>query len=312
MGLFKQTSTISTAMVTDLTDEENRKPAVGQLRTAITGGFFAGQFAGATLSAYHEGLPCGCAVALYGVCAVVAAANLGSDRGTAKAGVGSDNNDARVTRSKSIAITAHGGGFNSQVVPTKAGVLATFMKLLAEPGIAGLLAVMVLHLITETMLRSMASVYELSRFGLSQSELGFLGAYKTALSVISPVLSSTALAAVPDRTILLGAALGSAAGWLVDHVGNVGILLYAGCSVPLCAFSGACWRLAMQTLLTKTIPPADIGAGLGVVDVLSSASGILGPVLGGFFIGTFGITPHDLRCARSHPSISLSLVAWEF
>ena len=54
----------------------------------------------------------------------------------------------------------------------------------------------------------MGSYYELGRFNLTQEELGYLSAFKTALAVAAPWAGAMALARLPRRATLL-----LAAGW---------------------------------------------------------------------------------------------------
>ena len=54
VGLCKQTMTLGTAIVTDLTEPAERPVALGQLRTATTFAWTVGQFVGGWLAPHNS------------------------------------------------------------------------------------------------------------------------------------------------------------------------------------------------------------------------------------------------------------------
>ena len=71
VGLCKQTMTLATCIVTDLTEPAERPVALGQLRTATTFAWTVGQFVGGWLAEYHQSLPAAVAVAQYALAALI-------------------------------------------------------------------------------------------------------------------------------------------------------------------------------------------------------------------------------------------------
>ena len=69
VGLCKQTMTLATALLTDITSPEDRPLALGQLRTATTLAWTIGQLAGGHLAEHSQQLPAVVAVCQYVVAA---------------------------------------------------------------------------------------------------------------------------------------------------------------------------------------------------------------------------------------------------
>ncbi|CAN0508243.1 unnamed protein product, partial [Scytosiphon promiscuus] len=59
--------------------------------------------------------------------------------------------------------------------------------------------------------------------------------------------------------------------------------------VPLSTVANSALQACLQSILTQRIPLEDLGAALGVLNVLSSASGVLAPLYGGEIIGYLGV-----------------------
>lgn len=59
--------------------------------------------------------------------------------------------------------------------------------------------------------------------------------------------------------------------------------------VPASTVANSALQACLQSILTQRIPLEDLGAALGVLNVLSSASGVLAPLYGGELVGYLGI-----------------------
>ena len=71
VGLCKQTMTLATALLTDITSSEDRPLALGQLRTATTLAWTLGQLVGGHLAEHSQQLPAVVAVCQYVVAAII-------------------------------------------------------------------------------------------------------------------------------------------------------------------------------------------------------------------------------------------------
>ncbi|CAN0463365.1 unnamed protein product, partial [Hapterophycus canaliculatus] len=71
--------------------------------------------------------------------------------------------------------------------------------------------------------------------------------------------------------------------------GLVGFRAYLVLLVPASTVANGTLQACLQSILTQRIPLEDLGAALGVLNVVSSASGVLAPLYGGRIIGSLGI-----------------------
>jgi MFS family permease len=188
VGLCKQTMTLATALLTDITSPADRPVALGQLRTATTLAWTLGQFVGGHLAEHSQALPAVVAVCQYVVAAfitwcfldtggdrappaaaVVAAAALPRSRRTRASGRSPSRSPSPSRRGSKKPASG------SASVPSSTGpsVWATAEKLASASGVGRLFALMAAQRLVARGLGAMGAFYELDRFGLSASELGY-------------------------------------------------------------------------------------------------------------------------------------------
>lgn len=255
VGLCKQTMTLATALLTDITSPEDRPLALGQLRTATTLAWTIGQLAGGHLAEHSQQLP-----AVVAVCQYVVAAGITwffLDTGTVGIASGNSHAAADAPRTATAGNRAH------------SSVWVTAEKLMRVQELRLLFFLMGLQRLVTRGLGAMGAFYELDRFGLSPSELGNLSAFKTALSLIAPLLvglflrgektNEPAFIHMAVWAIMLANAIEA---W----TGPEAFWAYALVSVPIKSVAGSCWGVAIKSLFTKALTrhaSEGVGAALG-------------------------------------------------
>lgn len=68
-----------------------------------------------------------------------------------------------------------------------------------------------------------------------------------------------------------------------------GLVGYLCLVVPLRVVANAALGACLQSIFTKRVPQSDLGAALGALNVLLSASGVVGPLYGGKIMGSLGV-----------------------
>lgn len=69
----------------------------------------------------------------------------------------------------------------------------------------------------------------------------------------------------------------------------VGLVGYLCLVVPLRGVANAALGACLQSIFTQRVPHSDLGAALGALNVLLSASGVVGPLYGGKIMGSLGV-----------------------
>ena len=68
-----------------------------------------------------------------------------------------------------------------------------------------------------------------------------------------------------------------------------GLWGYLAFLVPARAIANAAVSACLQSMFTQRVPQSDLGAALGTLNVLLSASGVVGPLYGGKLMGVLGV-----------------------
>lgn len=68
-----------------------------------------------------------------------------------------------------------------------------------------------------------------------------------------------------------------------------GLWGFVGFVVPATVVGNSVLSACAQSIFTQRVPKSDLGAALGTMNVLISASGVVGPVYGAFLVGRVGL-----------------------
>lgn len=79
----------------------------------------------------------------------------------------------------------------------------------------------------------------------------------------------------------------------------VGFRAYLAFVVPASVVANSLLGACLQSIFTQRVPQSDLGAALGTLNVLLSASGVVGPLYGGKIMGTLGVLMRPaVNCAH--------------
>lgn len=81
--------------------------------------------------------------------------------------------------------------------------------------------------------------------------------------------------------------------------------------IPVRALANASLMACMQSIFTQRAPQSDLGAALGALNVLQSASGVVGPLYGARLVGTWGILARPTLTAIHYAGFCLLWWAME-
>jgi MFS family permease len=276
VGLCKQTMTLATALLTDITSPEDRPLALGQLRTATTLAWTIGQVVGGHLAEHSQQLPAVVAVCQYVVAAVITWFFLDT-QGVVKTANGnlSSNDQAaavefRVPRKPKRGRThRHSRSPAPSAAVETPSLWVTAEKLMRAQSLRQLFMLMGLQRLVTRGLGAMGAFYELDRFGLSPAELGNLSAFKTALSLIAPLLVGVLLRGEKNsEPVVIHIAVWAImlANTIEAWTGPEAFWAYVFVSIPIKSIAGTCWGVAIKSLFTKALTrhaSEDVGAALG-------------------------------------------------
>ena len=68
-----------------------------------------------------------------------------------------------------------------------------------------------------------------------------------------------------------------------------GLWGYLAIVIPARGVANACLSACLQSIFTQRVPQSDLGAALGALNVLKSASGVVGPLYGARLVGAWGV-----------------------
>jgi DHA1 family tetracycline resistance protein-like MFS transporter len=135
--------------------------------------------------------------------------------------------------------------------------------------------------------QSIFSLYALERFQLNVQSIGFILAYVGVLAVITQGFMIGKLTARFSETRLIAFSTGlmavGLAGWALAP--NLWVLLLV--MIPT-SFAGGILNTVINSAISKSVPPIEIGGMLGISASLESATRVIAPSLGGLLLDQVG------------------------
>eukprot|EP00752_Nemacystus_decipiens_P002470 g2326.t1 len=328
VGLVKQTMTISTAIVSENTNPENRSAELSKLTAAMTFAFIVGPATGSFLYQRSKKIPPLVAGFLF---LVNSALNLillpaGNDKAavaTSSAAASKKNDDENSNSSTSnddgdgddawtvVAgdaaaserTTGGSGGerekgekVTSAPRPPCPSATSNFWANLKKACSDGpTLRILAAKLIYGFLMRALGTQnfvgYFEERFDIDSGALGYIASYTSGLSFVVQLYVVGRLTALISETSLVSCSL---AVITLANLGEgtpslFGLNGYLAVLVPARTVANAALGACLQSIFTQRVPQGDLGAALGVQNVLLSASGVVGPLYGGMFMGVLGV-----------------------
>lgn len=256
VGAVKQTSTISTSMISTYTTKQERSRHMGRLTACSTGAFIVGPSVGAYLyKNVDKKAPALLASILFILNFILAVILLPNN----------DKQKKRQTRS------------SDEMKPSKANKFTSFAQNLRSCFTSQeLSAVVISTLIYHWMLRatsyaSMASFYE-QMFSIEPHQRGYLSSYQNVLSFIfQTFFVQSALQYVGGEYRAACIAAGSIAiATTLELGGSFYLFLFVIC--PIVAVANSLLRLSLQSLVTQIAPKDSLGSVLAALDVMQNVA----------------------------------------
>lgn len=254
VGAVKQTSTVSTAMITSYTTNDNRSIYFGKIGSAATLAFMIGPGVGGYLFKHVDTrAPALLASLLFLVNFVLTVFLLPLE-----------NHVPKIKPKQQV------GKFTSFTTNLK---MCFTSKALASVVLSTLLYGWISR---TTSYASMASYYE-EMFGIEPHQRGYLTSYQSVLSFLFQtfLVKITFQKAGNEYNAICGAAFGIVLGTLLEFSGNLYIFLVVIC--PIIATSNSILRLSFQSLVTQVAPKDSISSVLAALDVLQNLASVSVP-----------------------------------
>ena len=264
-GLTAGNISIAQAYISDVTDPKDRSKAFGLIGAAFGLGFIIGPAAGGALSTFGYMVPALAAAALSFANIILVALWLRESLSAEKR-----------------ALTASGAAHNRA-----AFTLGALISALRKPLVGPYLQTRFFFGLAFSLFQSIFSLYALERFHLNVQSIGFVLAYVGVLSVITQgfMIGRLTVRYTENQLIVFCTALMAAGliGWALAPSLLVLLLVMAPTS-----FAGGVLNTVINSAISKSVAPAEIGGMLGISASLESATRVLSPSLGGLLLDQVG------------------------
>jgi DHA1 family tetracycline resistance protein-like MFS transporter len=261
-GLTGGNISVAQAYISDVTDASNRAKGLGMIGAAFGLGFILGPAAGGLLSTWGYDVP------------AFAAAGLATF------------NLALVWLRLPESLTLEARVMLADR-PRPAFSLRTLWEALNRPRVGPLLHVRFFFGLAFAMFQTVFALFAQYRLGLDARQTGFVLAYVGILAVLVQGVGVARLARrYMDSQLILWSSVVMALsllGWALTP--NVWVLLLV--MAPLAA-SGGILNTIINSALSKSVHPEEVGGTLGLSASLESLTRVIAPSLGGFLLGSIG------------------------
>lgn len=266
VGAVKQTSTISTSMISTYTTKQERSRYMGRISACATAAFIIGPSVGAYLYKNVDKKAPALLAAILFVLNFILAAILLPEK---------DEQKEKQIRQKSE-------DNEQKHKPSKANKFTSFAQNLKACFTSQeLTAVVICSLLYHWVLRatsyaSMASFYE-EMFSIEPHQRGYLSSYQSTLSLLFQTffVQSALRFFGGDYRAACAAAAGVAIATTLELGGNFYIFLVLIC--PIIAVANSLLSLSLRSLVTQIAPPESLGSVLAALDVMRNAASVSVP-----------------------------------
>lgn len=261
-GLTAGNISIAQAYISDVTDASNRSRGLGLVGAAFGLGFIIGPAAGGALSQFGFAVPAFTAAGL-------AAFNFLMVTFWLPESLSKERRD-EIARSGRSAIS-----------------LKDMFSALRRPTVGPLLHSRFFFGLAFSIFQTIFSLYALERFNLNSTQTGYILAYVGVLSVITQgFLIGRLTVRFAETRLILISTITMAVSLLVWALApNIPVLLII--LIPM-AFSGGVLNTVINSALSKSVQPVEIGGILGISSSLEAFTRVIAPSLGGLILEVVG------------------------
>jgi MFS transporter, DHA1 family, tetracycline resistance protein len=270
-GLTGGNLTVAQAYITDVTDQKNRAKGLGMIGAAFGLGFIIGPAIGGTLSAWGYNVPAFAA-------AILAALNLIAVFFFLPESLTHERRTALANQ------------------PKPAFTFNALVHALSRPRVGPLLHTRFFFGLAFAMFQSIFALYAQYRLNLTAQTTGYVLAYVGVLSVITQGFAVGKLSArFNDYRLIFVSAITMAISLLAWAVVPDLITLLI-VMAPL-SFAGGTLNTVLNSALTKSVYPEEIGGTLGLGASVESLTRVIAPSLGGLLLQSVGTWAPGIFCA---------------
>lgn len=275
-GLTGGNISVAQAYISDVTDEKNRGKAFGLIGAAFGLGFILGPTIGGLLGRFGFAVP---ALAAAGVALV---------------------NILLVAFWLPESLTAdRRREMDGQQRP--AFNLQTMLTALRRPYVGNLLHTRFVFGLALSIFQSIFALYALRAFQLQAEQTGLILGYVGLLAVLTQgFLVGRLTSRFGDNQLIFAATIFMAIGLLGWGLSSSVIMLLIDLA-PI-AIAGGLLNTVINSALSKSVAPGEIGGTLGLAAALESATRVIAPSVGGFLLGSVGLYAPGL--------VSSLILAW--
>ena len=261
-GLTAGNLTVAQAYISDVTDEKNRAKGLGLIGAAFGLGFIIGPAVGGLLSKVSYSLPAF-------VAAGIAALNLVQ---------------IFFLLPESLTPEKREEMGETQRPPFTIKALVTALN---RPIVGPLLHVRFLFGIAFSMFQSIFTLYAQYKLGLTPDKTGYILAYVGVLSVIVQGGLIGVLTKRFRENWLIITGLWLMAGAMIGWAFAPNLVTLLIIMIPM-ALAGGVLGTVLQSAITKSVKPAEVGGMLGISGSLEAVSRVIAPTAGSLLLGKLG------------------------
>lgn len=262
-GLTGGNITVAQAYIADVTDARNRAKGLGLIGAAFGLGFIFGPAIGGVLSRWGYSVPAFAAAGLatlnlIGVIALLPE-SLTAER------------KAELAKQERRALIS----------------VAAMIEELNKPRIGPLMTIRLLYALAAALFQSMFTLWAKERLALNAQTTSYLLAYVGLLSVIvqGGLIGQLTKRFSESKLIAWGVLVQGLALLAWAFTPSVPVLMVV--MIPL-AFSTGVLNTVINSAITRSVPPQEIGGALGTAGAFESLSRVVSPSLGGWLLGAIG------------------------
>jgi DHA1 family tetracycline resistance protein-like MFS transporter len=262
---------VAQAYIADITDAQGRAKALGLLGAAFGLGFIIGPAVGGTLSVYGYSVPA-FAAALMSLIALLSIYFALPE---------SLPEEERRTRAQT---------------PRSAFTVNALVEAFRLPRVSPLLVTRFLFGLSFAMLQTIFPLYGQERFGLTAQSTGYILTYIGVIIVLVQAVGIGMMTARWRESRLI-----------VFMIGLFGLSMLAWAFAPTLALllvvllpvavSGGSLNTLVNSVLSKSVYPEEIGGILGISTSVESLTRVIAPILGGYLLGALGTRAPGLASA---------------
>jgi DHA1 family tetracycline resistance protein-like MFS transporter len=262
-GITGGNITVAQAYIADVTDAQNRAKGMGLIGAAFGLGFILGPAIGGVLSRWGYAVPALAAAGLATLNLIGIIAFLPESL--------TEERRMELARQEKRALIS----------------FPAMVEELKKPRVGPLMSIRLFFALASALFQTMFTLWAKDRLGLSAQATSYLLVYVGLLSVIvqGGLIGQLTKRFSEAKLIVWSLAIGAIAMLAWAFTASVPVLLVV--MIPI-AFSTGVLNTVLNSAISRSVPPQEIGGALGTSSALESLSRVISPIVGGWLLGSIG------------------------